>query len=71
GGGALPLLELHGPALALGRAGQDPHALAASLRRGDPPLVARISHGRVLVDPRTLAEDEIDLAASAIRRALS
>ncbi|MHB1809442.1 MAG: L-seryl-tRNA(Sec) selenium transferase, partial [Solirubrobacteraceae bacterium] len=71
GGGALPLLELRGPALALGPASTDPQALAAALRGGDPPLVPRISRGRVLVDPRTLAEDEIDRAASAIRAVLA
>ena len=30
-----------------------PDALAAALRRGDPPLVGRIERGRLLLDPRT------------------
>lgn len=71
GGGALPLLELTGPAVALGRSGEDPAKLAATLRAGDPPLIARIADGRVLVDPRTLADDELDDAARAIRAALA
>lgn len=70
GGGALPLVELRGPVVAL-----DAHvpagALHARLRDGDPPLLARITSERVVVDPRTLREDEIDFAAAAIRRALS
>ncbi|HEV7585478.1 MAG TPA: L-seryl-tRNA(Sec) selenium transferase [Solirubrobacteraceae bacterium] len=70
GGGALPLLELRGPAVAFGRDGVDPAALAAALRLGEPPLVARIADGRVLVDPRTLADDEIASAIAAIREAL-
>ncbi len=70
GGGSLPLLELHGPAVALGEPGTDAQALAARLRHGDPPLLARIADGRVLVDPRTLAEDELAAAATAIARAL-
>jgi L-seryl-tRNA(Ser) seleniumtransferase len=66
GGGALPLLELPGPVVALdpGPAGAD--ALAASLRAGDPAVVGRIEHGRVLLDPRTLAPDEVDAAAEAV-----
>lgn len=71
GGGALPLLELAGPAVALPSPDGDAGVLAKALREGDPPLVPRIVDGRVLIDPRTLAEDEIDLAGAAIRRALS
>jgi L-seryl-tRNA(Ser) seleniumtransferase len=66
GGGALPLLELPGPAVALdpGPAGAD--ALAAALRTGEPAVVARIERGRVLLDPRTLAPDELDATAAAV-----
>jgi L-seryl-tRNA(Ser) seleniumtransferase len=63
GGGALPLLELPGPAIAL------PEALAEPLRRGDPPLLGRIEDGRLLLDPRTLAEDELEAAAAAVAAA--
>ena len=71
GGGALPLLDLHGPAVALdpGPAGAD--ALAAALRAGDPPLVGRIQDDRVLLDPRTLDDAEIDLAAQVVADALA
>ena len=71
GGGALPLLDLHGPAVALdpGPAGAD--ALAAALRTGDPPLVGRIQDDRVLLDPRTLDDAEIDLAAQVVADALA
>jgi L-seryl-tRNA(Ser) seleniumtransferase len=70
GGGALPLLELPGPVVALdpGPAGAD--ALAAALRAGDPPLVGRIRDGQLLLDPRTLADDELEPAAAAVRAAL-
>jgi L-seryl-tRNA(Ser) seleniumtransferase len=70
GGGALPLLELEGPAVALGREGLTPEELAGALRAGDPPLIARIADGRVLVDPRTLTDDEVEVAARVIGRAL-
>jgi L-seryl-tRNA(Ser) seleniumtransferase len=69
GGGALPLVELLGPAVAL-----DPRhnaeRLAARLRLGEPSLLARIAHEQVLIDPRTLLDDEIDLAADTLHRAL-
>jgi L-seryl-tRNA(Ser) seleniumtransferase len=64
GGGALPLLELPGPVVAL------PEALAAPLRAGEPPVVGRIADGRLLLDPRTLADDEIEPAAAAVRAVL-
>jgi L-seryl-tRNA(Ser) seleniumtransferase len=64
GGGALPLLELPGPAVALPDA-----SLAAALRAADPPLIGRIENGRLLLDTRTLADDEIELAAAAVTAA--
>jgi seryl-tRNA(Sec) selenium transferase len=66
GGGALPLLELEGPAVALD--GSD--ALAAALRAGDPPVIARIHEGRVLLDPRTLTDEDAVEAARVARAAL-
>jgi L-seryl-tRNA(Ser) seleniumtransferase len=68
GGGALPLLELPGPAVAL--PGTDPEALAAALRHGTPPVVGRVERGRLLLDPRTLAPDELESAAAAARAAV-
>jgi L-seryl-tRNA(Ser) seleniumtransferase len=55
GGGALPLVELPGPVVALPDA-----SLAEPLRRADPPLVGRVEHDRLLLDPRTLAPDELE-----------
>ncbi len=68
GGGALPLLELPGPAVAL--PGASPDALAARLRLGDPPVVGRIEDGRLLLDPRTLADGEVEPAGRAVAAAL-
>ncbi|MCW2990398.1 MAG: selenocysteine synthase, partial [Solirubrobacterales bacterium] len=55
GGGALPLLELEGPAVALDA------ALAEPLRRGDPPVIGRVSGGRLLLDVRTMTDEEVAL----------
>jgi L-seryl-tRNA(Ser) seleniumtransferase len=68
GGGALPLLELPGPVVAV--AGVPPDELAARLRLGDPPVAGRIESDRLLLDPRTLAPDEIEAAGRAVAAAL-
>jgi L-seryl-tRNA(Ser) seleniumtransferase len=59
GGGALPLLELDSYACAL----EGGDALAARLRAADPPVVARVQEGRVLLDCRALSEADCDLIA--------
>jgi L-seryl-tRNA(Ser) seleniumtransferase len=66
GGGALPLLELPGPVVAVGGGGAE--ALAAALREGEPPVIGRIEAGRLLLDPRTLADDELEAAGRAVAR---
>jgi L-seryl-tRNA(Ser) seleniumtransferase len=69
GGGALPLLELSGPVVALDGAPASPVALASALRAGDPPVVGRIHDGRLLLDPRTLTDDEVAPTGAAVRAA--
>ncbi|WP_230317285.1 L-seryl-tRNA(Sec) selenium transferase [Conexibacter sp. W3-3-2] len=70
GGGALPLVELAGPVVTLDAGARGAKALAAALRQGQPPVVARISDGEVLLDPRTLADDELEAAAATVLLAL-
>jgi len=55
GGGSLPGETLPTQALAL--ASPDADALSAALRRADPPVVGRISDGRLWLDPRTVMPD--------------
>jgi L-seryl-tRNA(Ser) seleniumtransferase len=69
GGGALPMLALEGPAVAL--PARDVDALAAALRTAEPPVIARIHDRALLLDPRTLSDEEADLAAAAARAALA
>jgi L-seryl-tRNA(Ser) seleniumtransferase len=71
GGGALPLVELRGPAVALDPGAAGAESLAGALREGDPPLIGRIQDGRLLLDPRTLSEQEVVPAAAAVKAALS
>jgi L-seryl-tRNA(Ser) seleniumtransferase len=56
GGGALPSASL--PSIAVAIETPYPDELLARLRAGDPPIVARVSDGAVLLDLRTIAPDE-------------
>jgi L-seryl-tRNA(Ser) seleniumtransferase len=71
GGGALPLLELPGPAVALDGGAAAIDAFAAALRGGEPALIGRIQHGRLLLDPRTLTDEEAQEAARIVRAAMA
>jgi len=55
GGGALPMAELPSAAVALD-APDSADALAARLRALDPPVAARVHHGRVLLDVLALSD---------------
>jgi L-seryl-tRNA(Ser) seleniumtransferase len=69
GGGALPLLELEGPVCAVDPGEMGADELARRLRSGQPPVVGRTRDGWLLLDPRTLTDEEADLAARAVVRA--
>jgi L-seryl-tRNA(Ser) seleniumtransferase len=70
GGGALPLLELSGPVCAVESAGDGVDELSRRLRSGDPPVIGRAREGRLLLDPRTLTDEEARRAADAVVAAL-
>jgi L-seryl-tRNA(Ser) seleniumtransferase len=70
GGGALPLLELEGPVCAVDPGALGADELARRLRAADPPVVGRTRDGWVLLDPRTLTDDEAAVAASVVAAAL-
>ena len=63
GGGALPLAELPSFACAL------EESLSAPLRLGDPAVVGIVRDGRLLLDCRTLADDELGAVIAAVRTA--
>jgi L-seryl-tRNA(Ser) seleniumtransferase len=63
GGGALPLAELPSFACAV------EEELAEALRSGDPAVAGIVRDGRLLLDCRTLADDEADEAARAVEAA--
>jgi L-seryl-tRNA(Ser) seleniumtransferase len=53
GGGSLPGEGLEGPVATFTRS--EANALAAKLRRLDPPIIARVDDGKLTLDPRTVA----------------
>jgi L-seryl-tRNA(Ser) seleniumtransferase len=61
GGGALPLVELASFACAV------EESLAARLRLHEPPVIGIVRDGRLLLDCRTLSDDEVAAAANAVR----
>jgi len=68
GGGAFPNARIPSIALAFE---QDPEALEAQLRLGDPGVIGRMGEGRFLIDLRTVQPEEDATLAAAIRAALS
>jgi len=71
GGGALPLLELRGPACAVDPGPVGYHELARRLRGNRPAVIGRARDGWLLLDPRTLDDDGARTAAAAVAAALS
>ncbi len=65
GGGAFPEAALPTTLVAL-----DPEScdgFLAALRRHDPPVIARAHEGKVVLDVRTIADDEFDVVADAVK----
>jgi L-seryl-tRNA(Ser) seleniumtransferase len=71
GGGAAPSSVLPTRLLALSCDGLSADELAARLRTSDPPIIARVEQGRVLLDLRTVFEDQDPIIAAALERIAS
>jgi L-seryl-tRNA(Ser) seleniumtransferase len=71
GGGAMPLAELPGFAIAVTPRQMSLQQLSERLRRSTPPVIARIQDDRLLLDPRTLFPGEEALLTVALRQALA
>jgi len=71
GGGAMPMHALPSSAVAVRRSGLDAEDLARRLRTGASPVLGRIEHDWVLLDLRTVADQEMAAIADAVTMALS
>jgi L-seryl-tRNA(Ser) seleniumtransferase len=67
GGGSSPGSALPTTLVAASVDGLSASALEAALRASDPPVIARITDDRVLLDLRTVLEEDDDAVASALQ----
>ena len=67
GGGAAPEARLDTLCLALSHPAEDATGLATRLRRGHPPIIARVQDNRVLLDFRTLLPADLPEVARQVR----
>jgi L-seryl-tRNA(Ser) seleniumtransferase len=71
GGGAMPLAELPGFAIAVSPCRLSLQHLSERLRQGTPPVIGRIQDDRLLLDPRTLLPEEDSQLVTALGEALA
>jgi L-seryl-tRNA(Ser) seleniumtransferase len=67
GGGSFPGAKLKTWLVAITPTHQTPDAYLAHLRSLDPPIIARIAHGRVVLDPRTIFPSQIETVRAALQ----
>jgi L-seryl-tRNA(Ser) seleniumtransferase len=71
GGGAAPSSILPTRLLALSSTGLSADEVSARLRASDPPIIARVEQGRVLLDLRTVFADQDPMIETALERIAS
>ena len=69
GGGTLPDAGI--PSVGVGLRVDGPERVKAALRGGDPPVIARVAEGRVLLDMLAVGDDEVPEVAAAVQRVLA
>ena len=70
GGGALPLQELPTMVLAVKPLDLSVNELEENLRKGEPPIISRISKDELILDMRTVLDEEISFLALGLEKAL-
>ena len=70
GGGALPGVEFQTFAVALKPINISVNLLEERIRRGNPPVIARIKEDALLIDARTVRDKEIRMLVNAVTAAL-
>jgi L-seryl-tRNA(Ser) seleniumtransferase len=71
GGGALPLQNLPTIVLAVKPIDLSVNRIEENLRQADPPIISRISKDELVLDMRTVFDEEIPLLAKGLEKALS
>jgi L-seryl-tRNA(Ser) seleniumtransferase len=67
GGGAAPSAVLATRLLSITCQGLSADELSSSLRASDPPIIARVEEGHVLLDLRTVFPEQDEAIISALR----
>jgi len=70
GGGALPLQELPTMVLAVKPLDLSVNELEENLRKGEPPIISRISKDELILDMRTVSDEEIPILTAGLEKAL-
>ncbi|MBH97454.1 MAG: L-seryl-tRNA(Sec) selenium transferase [Rhodospirillaceae bacterium] len=68
GGGVLPMTEIPTKVLHIEFANLGAGQLARILRESDPPLVARVNKGKLIIDPRTILSEDTNDVVRAFRQ---
>ena len=71
GGGSLPLQELPTLVIAIRPTALSVNGLEKNLRKGNPPILSRISKEELILDLRTIFDEEIPLVAAGLKEALT
>jgi len=66
GGGSLPLERIKSKVIAFNCSGKSSNEFVKKLREYDIPVIARINEERVIIDPRTVFDQEFNLLADAL-----
>jgi L-seryl-tRNA(Ser) seleniumtransferase len=71
GSGSLPTQQLATKLVSIEPKNMNAETLAEKLRQNNPPIIARISEDKVMMDPRTLADGDDSIIAEALKRIVS
>jgi L-seryl-tRNA(Ser) seleniumtransferase len=67
GGGAGPTSNLPTTLIAITQPSRSAQEIERQLRTGSPPVIARISEGKVLLDLRTVFPDQLGAVSEALK----
>ena len=67
GGGSAPDSRLQNMVLAMSHGELSPDFIEEALRKGEPPVIARIKNDSVIIDVRTLAKSDLKIIAERFR----
>jgi L-seryl-tRNA(Ser) seleniumtransferase len=70
GGGSLPLQEIPSKCVGLRIEGLSSNAVEASMRRASPPVIVRIEDDLVVMDMRTVQDEELTVIADTVEKIL-